>query len=109
MAKAFDCGRYSWPIEIQEYTEAVDEYGEPIKLWATFTSTWASFMCKGGNEAFNAKHFSAEVDAIFRFAYLPGVKNTMRILFNDNYYDIKFINPMGHNEALEVLARAVVE
>lgn len=83
-----DAGRYDREIVIEFLTTTQSSIGEPVETWTTFAPVWAQVLTKGGQEFFKSDQVAAEADKFFRIRYLPGLKRKMRILYEDEYYDI---------------------
>lgn len=109
MPKPQDPGQYKFQIIIEKPVAGKNATGEQEFTWVMFRTVWADYIAKGGNEIFNAQHFSAEVDAVFKMRYISGLNEKMRIRFNGRLYNIKFINPIGRCEKYEVLAKAILD
>lgn len=102
-------GRMNRKITIQQPTETLDSYNQPVASWSTYKTVWAEYLPKRGREYFAADQTVAEADAVFRIRYDSGVTRKMRISFGGDYYDISGISEIGYKEGLEIAAQAVVE
>lgn len=97
-------GRRDRRIVIQELTNAPDAYNQPIPTWSTFASVWASVQDKGGGEGYQADQLTASRNTVFNIRYLSGVRETMRILYNSRYYNIRLVVSPDRNRSLEITA-----
>lgn len=91
-------------IVIQELTNAPDEYNQPIPTWSTFATVWASIDDKSGKESYQADQLTATRNTVFNIRYLSGLRETMRILYNNRYYNIELIKSPDRDRSLEVTA-----
>lgn len=95
-------GKRDRRIVIQELTNTSDEYNQPVPTWSTFATVWASVDDKSGNESYQADQLTATRRTIFNIRYLSGVRETMRILYNNRYYNIEVIASPDRNRSLEL-------
>lgn len=97
-------GELDRKIIIQSLTQTRDAYGATVDVWATFAEVWARKRDIRGDEYFAAQQVNARVDVVFLIRYLAGVTNTMRISYNNQFWDIRSINEIGRREGLEIYA-----
>lgn len=100
-------GKLDQRITIESATTAADGVGEMIKTWTTLAVVWAHIKTRSGKEIFSTG-VQAEVDISFRIRYRTGLDNTMRILYEGNYYDIAAIVPFGRKEGMDIMGTARV-
>ena len=84
-------GRLRHRIVIQSPTETQDTYGEPIKTWATFLTTWASVEPIKGREYWESQQVNAEVTYKITMRHREGLNPKMRVSWDDRTFEIKNI------------------
>lgn len=95
-------GKLDRKIIIQTKTNASDEYNQPISTWTTFANPWAKVQDGSGSESFQADQLTAYRDTVFTIRYLSGLNETMRILYNYQYYNIRLIKRPDRNRFVEL-------
>jgi SPP1 family predicted phage head-tail adaptor len=98
-------GELDRKIVIEAATATRDAYGAETLTWATFVEVWAKKRDLRGDEYFTAQQMTAKVDAIFTIYWLDGLLETMRILYDGKYWDIRSINELGRREGQEIYAQ----
>lgn len=100
-------GRLDRRITIQQRTEGSrTAAGEETFTWTDLVSMPAEFMPNRGQEIFSAQQKHAELDAMFRTRYYPGLKAEMRLIHEGVTYDIVATVPMrGRNTGLELYCK----
>ena len=84
-------GKYRNKIEVQEFTESVNENGYPVEEWTTKHSLWSNIKTVKGSETVSA---SSELNTdTYRFIvrYTNGLHAKMRVLFKGRIFDIQAI------------------
>ncbi len=89
-------------IVIQHKVEAVDDFGQPIAVWAELIKVWAGFRFLNGTETIKAGAEAAELKASVRIRKLA-VTNQMRVLFKGDVYDITAVLPSHTHVDLAVI------
>ncbi len=91
-------------IIIQESTSSTDEYNAPTITWSTFATVWAKVTDSqsGSTEHYESDQLTAVRMTNFNIRYLSGVKEKMRILYDDRFYDIDFIGRPDRKRSLEL-------
>jgi SPP1 family predicted phage head-tail adaptor len=85
--------------------------GEQVLTWAEERSVWAQVEPLSGVELFRSQQLGAKVDTRFRIRW-PGADagitpdETLRILYEGRYYDIRSVLELGRREGLEIMAEA---
>lgn len=107
-------GRLRHRIVIESPTEAVDDFGEPVKSWDPIPGgeVWAEKLDLSGRELYQAQQVSAEVTTQFTIRHRDGVDGRMSIRHDDVFYHIKGApqDPTGRSEYLTILcARSMNE
>ena len=100
-------GKLDRSITIETATLTKNSIGEKTKSWSTFKTVWAQVTPMLGKETLADAQLRAPVMTKFRIRYLAGLKHTMRILHNGEYYDIQSIIESDRNEQIEILARVL--
>lgn len=85
--------------------------GEPISSWTSIlNNAWAKFEPITGREFFSMAQRYSENVVRFTIRYIPGINFTppMRVLFNNEYYDIKYMKDVSDEHTnLEILAEKI--
>ena len=104
-------GKRSNIITIEQRTQTgTTDLNEPVFTWSAWRETiFAAVLPRRGNERFDDGSGQRYAQAYFRFecAYddVDGADETMRILFEGQYYDIRNIMPdFQHREACVIEA-----
>ena len=104
--------RLRWRIVIQQpvYTEKLSGARE-VTGWTEFADRRAEYVPQSMTEAFEAARTVATRRAAFVIRWLPGLTETMRILFNDGNgeraWDIQGFDQIGYREGWRIIAEAV--
>lgn len=88
-------GRLDRKILIQKRTDTVNDFAEPIFTWSTFHECFSNVQSAGGNEAFEADAITANNRKKFKIRFFDGINESMRILYDGNYYQILQIQELG--------------
>ena len=97
-------GRLDRRIVIQELTSTADEYNQPIPTWATLATVWASVKDTSGGEGYQADQLTATRNTVFTIRFRSDVRETMRILYNYRYYNIRAIKYPDRSRSMELTA-----
>ena len=95
-------GKMDRRIVIQERTETTDSYNASVVTYSTFATVWADMRDTPGNEAYESEQLVPVRLTTFIIRYLDGVTETMRIAFDDRYYDIVSITRPDRKRTLEL-------
>lgn len=92
-------------ITIQQLGNAVDDFGGIIEGgYQDFATVWASINPVTGKEVFLSNTDFSTVSHKIKTRYLAGVDASMRIVWNDRVFEIKyFINYQEANREVEFL------
>lgn len=92
-------------ITIQKLGDAVDGFGGIIEGgYQDFATVWASINPVTGKEVFLSNTDFSTVSHKIKIRYLAGVDASMRIVWNDRVFEIKyFINYQEANREIEFL------
>lgn len=96
-------GEFDVRIVIQQEVRTNDLYNQPTKTsWTTFATVWAILDDKSGSESYKADQLTAARSTLFTIRYLSGLKETMRISYNNRFYDIQYIKSPDRKRTLLV-------
>lgn len=102
-------GQLNKRITIQKPTITENDIGDSISDWVDYKTVWASVTNLFGKEYFAAMQIQAENTVKFTIRYCKDIDTTMRISFNNNFYDIKFIDNIKYgNTFMEIQGLAVI-
>lgn len=97
-------GRLRHRIAIQIRSSSQDSYGQPVETWTTQHIRWASIEPLQGREFFSADQVNSEVSVRIRMRYLAGITAGMRVLYDNEPYNIEaVINPKMRNKDLQLM------
>lgn len=93
-------------IQIGQYTEEVDEVGQPIKTWESFAENVpAKVDYRGGREYYVASGLASVESACFKVRWLSGLVTGMRVQYDNKIWDISFVEPgYGRHREMHVYA-----
>ena len=95
-------------ITLQKFTTTVNENGFEEESWIDFKTVWASVSNLHGKEYFEAAAVQKENIVKFIIRYLPGINNSMKILFKGKSYNIIQIDNIRYeNKFIEIKAMEV--
>lgn len=80
----FDIGSMRDRIRIQKNIGQQTASGAVETEWVDFANVWASIQEQGGNELFAAQQIYPEARALIFIRYVPGIDESMRILWFDS-------------------------
>ena len=86
-----ESGQLRHRITIQSATETQDTYGEPIKTWSTFLTTWASVEPLKGREYWESQQINAQLSHKITMRHYPGLNPKMRVSWDDRTFKINTI------------------
>lgn len=85
---ALAAGKLRHRVEIQEFVEVINSFGERERYWATFANVWAAIEPLSAKEFVAAQQMQSSVTARITIRYRPGIKPAMRILHRGKIYNI---------------------
>lgn len=99
-----EVGRRDKRVIIQESTSTTDDFNAPTVTWSTFATVWAKVTDSqsGSTEHYESDQLTAVRTTTFNIRYLAGVKEKMRILYDDRFYDIDYIGRPDRKVTLEL-------
>ena len=100
----FSVGELDQTIIIQSFTTTEDDFNAPIVTWTTFATVKAKVVDSqsGSTEVYMSDQLTAVRVTTFIIRYLAGVRERMRILYDDRVYDIDFIGRPDRKRTLEL-------
>jgi SPP1 family predicted phage head-tail adaptor len=99
-------GKLDRRITIEQATQGVGPFGEPVETWAALATVWANAYAGSGKEFVAARQINAEVSMQFQIRWIADLSTTMRILYDGKYFDIVDIAEVGRHERLNIFAKA---
>ena len=93
-------------ITIEMPVKVKNSYGEESITWSIYAVLWANVNYKGGREGFYARQVVAVGDVVFKVRYTSGITPAMRILFDNNTYDIIATNEIDRKQFLEITTKS---
>lgn len=90
MRRMIKPGEYRQKIQFLKKSNLRDKYGEPIEGWEPLNTRMipAKIQPILGNEYFTALTTDTKIEAKIECRYIRGIDNEMRVLHNDNTYEI---------------------
>lgn len=88
-------GRLIETIQVEKFTSTVNEYGTPENKWAWVCDRRAEKVEQTTAEYIRNFGASDEEVVIFRARYHPGIQNDCRVVWNNQYFNIRQITPLG--------------
>lgn len=97
-------GELNQRIEFQLRDPSINALREQSKGWVHYADAWAKAMPLRVRDRFSADQINAEIDTVFRTRWRKDITNLMRIVWNDQPYDIKGFpkNVKGSNEFIDI-------
>jgi SPP1 family predicted phage head-tail adaptor len=103
-----DIGKLDRRIVIENFTEADNAHGEPIRTWNTFATVWAQYKDRTGQEAFEGDQYHAIRTGTFVIRWRTDLTDTKyRIQFDGHTWDILSIQELGRKVGLLIRAQAL--
>ena len=84
-------GKLRHRVQIEEFVESVNSYGERERYWAPFADRWASVEPLSGREFIAAQQAQSEVTTRITIRHLAGINAAMRIVHRGAIYNIRAI------------------
>ena len=81
-------GRLRHRIRLQKQRNRPSDYGATIAEWLDVHHVWAEVKPLSGREYFAEAQIQSEVTTQIWLRYLPNVDSTMRVVFNEQIYEI---------------------
>lgn len=99
-----EVGRRDKRIIIQEAISTTDAFNAPVFAWQTLYTVWAKVTdsSAGSAERYESDQLTAVRTTTFNIRYKAGVREKMRILYDERFYDIEYIGRPDRNVSLEL-------
>lgn len=97
-------GRRDRYITFQRKTEAKDEIGHPVPIWASLRNEFAEVVPVRGGEALQFEREVTGRMSKFVVPWFSGLTAEDRIVYDGANWDIVFISEIGRREGLEIHA-----
>lgn len=94
-------------ITLERFSETVDQFNEPVKVWSVLAERAASYEPLSDGERFRAGETAATASARFVIRYSRAVADTSpkdRLTFEGNAWEILRVKEIGRREGLEISA-----
>lgn len=91
-------------VIIYTKTREVDEYGEEVYTDVALATVWAKVTPGSGGEGIDGNKPTATQKVMFTIRYRTDVNESMKILFDDEYYNIQAIEKPDRKRRLEITA-----
>lgn len=100
-------GRLDRQIEVQRYSDTIDEAGVATPTWTPVATVRAEIVQASTEEFIRAYGASDESLVIFRLRFLEGITNADRVVFDGRNHNIKEVKEIRRRRGLEL--RTVAE
>ena len=100
-------GKLDRRIVIEQYSETRTTSGAVNKVWSTLGEVWAKVDWKSGGEGFEAKQEQGfnNVEFMVRFCGLLNANEKQRIFYNDEYFDILYVNEIDRRQYYKIVTK----
>ena len=103
-------GKLNKRVKIQGHTETIDEYGYAVKDWTDLATVWAHVKNVNGREFIKSNVALSEVSTSIRIRKRKGLDSSMRVIFNDEKYQVVAVLPDEEtNDYLDLACKRWVE
>lgn len=102
-------------IVIQDYTEAVDDFGAPVETWGTLTTVWAYIKPMSGGERVIQEQLQATATHKFTVRYIADLEDIAssarwRISWDSRLFNIRQVRNIDtENRFMEIIAEENVD
>lgn len=106
-----EAGKLRHKITIQQEipSSTPDTYGQHPVTWTDVITVRASVVPNKGREYYAAIAAQSDVEIVFGMRYVSLVKNNMRVLYNNEQYEIlSAVNVEERNRELIIYAKKVI-
>lgn len=102
-------GQRDRQITIEQPAETRGDGGEVLTGWAPVLPAprWAKVIPGGGAETFSVDQRTAEQKMRFEIMYQAGIKPTMRVQFDGEYYEIEDVTEVGRRKTIVLTCHAL--
>lgn len=107
MAKSTQIGERRHRLRIEQPTTSRGTSGQEVVTWSTVCEVWCkvSYRQGGSTEDIMADQVIAQTSVIFDIAYRDSLNEKMRIVFDDEYFDILYIQKPDFRTSLLIYAQ----
>lgn len=95
-------GQLNDEVQIERFTNAVDDYGTPTQTWARIATLRAEKVEQTTTEYIRNFGASDEELVIFRTRFFDGITNADRLIWNGQPFNIKQVSPIGRRKGVEL-------
>ena len=90
-------GKLDRRVTIQNLTETLDSFGDPVQSWADQVTVWANVLPLRGDEPVEGQQTLSKATTKFRIRYNSGITITVkhRLVLDSVNYDIIHIAQRG--------------
>lgn len=103
-------GELNHRIKLEQLLVEKDNLEQEIETWQLAYEVWADIKPLSGKEYFKARQTKSDIMVQVTIRYRPQIHNHMRMLFNNQIYEIvSVINVNQENRYLQLLCKEGVE
>jgi SPP1 family predicted phage head-tail adaptor len=96
-------------VEIQEKSQARNDYGEAIETWSTVKTVWASVEPLRGQEYRESRLQAQATSHRIRIRYYAGLSPENRVRFKGRIFEFEsVIAPLEKRDLMELMCREMV-
>ena len=97
-------------ITIQTKVPTRGASGEEVIVWSEVATVWGSAEPLRGQEYLEANRLQADLDIRFRIRYLDGIKPSMRVKYDDRYFNIvSVIHVKEAKQEIQLMCKELIE
>lgn len=85
-------------LELQAYTDYVDEYGKPYRNWSTYATVWGQITPTASNETINGLQLNASTTHLVLIRYRAEILPNHRIKFGDRVFNIQGVRTLDETK-----------
>lgn len=101
-----DSYRLDRQITFRRAVQTRDDFGGVVETWEDFATVWASKRDVKASEHFKAAQVIAVGTTVFHVRWRNDITPDMRLVFEDQEYDIMPPMELGRRDGLEIMAVA---
>ena len=84
--------------------------GEEVIIWSEVATVWGSAEPLRGQEYLEATRLQADLDIRFRIRYRDGIKPSMRVTYNNRYFNIvSVIQVQEQRRDIQLMCKELIE
>jgi SPP1 family predicted phage head-tail adaptor len=105
---SYQPGLYDRLITIQENTQTTSSTtGAKVNSWSTFRTIPTRRIINSGTETVLGDRRENDFSITFEVPYYPGINPKMRVLYEEQVYNINAVVEIGRKEKLRILTELV--